>query len=305
MRQFRWSGYERPLLPTFSPCGRWLFGTGGSVVVAWDLTAAGADPAWEDSAFGAILFRLAVSPCGRYLAGSEDRCVLVWDLANRGEPKWLSASPAGDHILDVAFAKNGDLLTACLGGEVRRWRTESWRRKPAFARRANCDGPLAVSPNGRTVATAAAGTRDEFPRIKLWDYPSGAHRKTGPRSPGPFRRLAFSPDGVRIATDEGCERVRLWDARTLKPTAAFVPAPGGPRRGPAAVHGFAFHPSGKYLAVIGRSGRVELVDTANWQSAVTYDWKLAPLYGVAFSRDGTLAAVGDEKGRVVVWDVDL
>jgi WD40 repeat protein len=310
VRHFTLRGYEYPLVPAFSPCGRWLYGSGFLALVAWDLSAAGSEPAWKDFESGALPARQALSPCGRYLAWGEDRCVLVWDLVTRGKAKWLAANRSGDHTLDVAFTPDGtDLLTACVDGAggVQRRQTGSWRRKPAFAVRSKCDGPLAVSPDGRTVATADRGPDGAAGnRIKLWRYPQGTHRKTGPHRAGSINRISYSPDGTLIATDDAWERVRVWDARTLEPVARFAP-----RRVPKAertaspVQGFAFHPSGRVLAVAGCSGPVEFVDTKTWKRTAAFDWGIGPLYGVAFSRDGTLAAAGGRAETVVVWDVDL
>lgn len=69
--------------------------------------------------------------------------------------------------------------------------------------------------------------------------------------------------------------------------------------------GMAFHPSGRYLAATSNDATVKLYDTASWQLATSFTWDVGRLRSVAFSPDGTLAAVGSDTGRVVVWDVDL
>ena len=311
MRQFTLEGYPYPILPLFSPCGRWLYGHGGSGVVAWDLAGASAETVWTDFESGGFTFRVVVSPCGRYLAGAEDRCVIVWDTNKRDkEPRWIRANPAGDQIADVAFSPSGtDLLTACIesAAGVHRWRTGSWRRKPAFGTRSHCDGPLAVSPDGRTVATANCdGKETGAVRIKLWNYPQGTHRKTAPRSTGSIIRLAYSPDGALIASNDDWRRVQLWDARTLQVVGEYTPKLKAKKKKiTEPVHTFAFHPSGKYLAVAGQAGPIEFVNTATWTPTVAFDWQHGYTYGVCFSADGTLAAAGSDKGKIVVWDVDL
>jgi hypothetical protein len=67
----------------------------------------------------------------------------------------------------------------------------------------------------------------------------------------------------------------------------------------------AFHPSGKYLAVTSNDRTVKFHDTTTWELARTFSWKIGQMQAVAFSPDGTLAAAGNDRGQVVVWDVDL
>jgi WD40 repeat protein len=67
----------------------------------------------------------------------------------------------------------------------------------------------------------------------------------------------------------------------------------------------AFHPSGRYLAATSNDGTVKLYDTSTWAVAQALDWDIGQLRSVAFSPDGMLAAAGGDKGKIVVWDVDL
>jgi WD40 repeat protein len=69
--------------------------------------------------------------------------------------------------------------------------------------------------------------------------------------------------------------------------------------------GIAFHPSGKYLAATSNDETVRLYDTATWEVSRTFTWDIGKMRSIAFSKDGTLAAAGSDKGKVVVWDVDL
>ena len=69
--------------------------------------------------------------------------------------------------------------------------------------------------------------------------------------------------------------------------------------------GIAFHPSGKYLAATSNDETVKLYDTATWEVAHTFTWKIGRMRSVCFSPDGSLAAAGSDKGQVVVWDVDV
>ena len=117
---------------------------------------------------------------------------------------------------------------------------------------------------------------------------------------GEVKDWALSPDGTTVAC-----RVTVW--------VYVYPVRGSFRKPLAALRndnrkeftGVAFHPSGKYLAATSNDATVKLYDTATWEVARTFTWDIGKMRSVCFSPDGTLAAAGSDKGKVVVWDVDL
>ncbi len=50
---------------------------------------------------------------------------------------------------------------------------------------------------------------------------------------------------------------------------------------------------------------MKLYDTTTWQVARTFAWEIGRLRSVAFAPDGCRAAVGSDKGRILLWDLDL
>jgi WD40 repeat protein len=113
----------------------------------------------------------------------------------------------------------------------------------------------------------------------------------------PVRRLAWSPGGEYLAAAVDT-RVFVWTADGAEATEYRIP-------GRKHVIDIAFHPSGRYLAVADNAGTVRLLETGAWAEARTFQWGLPKARCVCFSPDGTLAAVGSDSGKVVVWDVDL
>jgi WD40 repeat protein len=67
----------------------------------------------------------------------------------------------------------------------------------------------------------------------------------------------------------------------------------------------AFHPSGRFLAATSNDAAVKFYDTATGTLAQAFDWDIGRVRSVAFSPDGMLAAAGGDRGKIVVWDVDL
>jgi WD40 repeat protein/serine/threonine protein kinase len=117
--------------------------------------------------------------------------------------------------------------------------------------------------------------------------------------PDEVRRVAFSPDGTRLAAVGFDPIVRVWDTTTgqllqsLKGHSDWV-------------RGVAFSPDGKRLASSerGRDPTVKIWDLQGGQEIVTLKGHSGPVHDVAFSPDGKRLASGAfASGKVKIWDV--
>jgi WD40 repeat protein len=160
-------------------------------------------------------------------------------------------------------------------------------------------------PDGSRFATVEAsdpqrGGRQSPFRLTVRDAASGARVEAvefPPAYPGP---LTVSPDGTVLASLAHSRTIWVWEVKALRKQPREVT-----HASPKHLTGVAFHPSGQYLAATSNDTTVKLYDTATWQPARTFTWNIGRLRSVAFSPDGTRAAVGSDTGKVVVWDVDL
>lgn len=141
-------------------------------------------------------------------------------------------------------------------GALAVWDVSTGRRVRDFP---DVDAPtcIALSPDGRTLAAAVAGTEGRRP-IKLYDFETGrelrslaGHPRYGGHSGA--RLLAFSPDGRMLASANAETEVRLWDVRAGEELCDL-------RAHRRNVTALAFHPGGRLLATASEDGCVRVWD---------------------------------------------
>jgi WD40 repeat protein len=126
--------------------------------------------------------------------------------------------------------------------------------------------------------------------VRLWTPGSGEVVSVGPAF---AVRLAFSPDGARLAAACGDGVLRVWKT--------------GPSAEPALLRGHgdpvdavAWRPDGARIASGGRDGKVRVWDAVSGTTLLTIEPKSGWINGVAWSPDGRLLAVAH--GRLTIWD---
>jgi serine/threonine protein kinase/WD40 repeat protein len=165
---------------------------------------------------------MALSPDGRTLAFRQGRCVVVRDLAAQKTVITLREYPS-----DLKFLPDGALVVASYqwqakptGGPGRaRVRIWDWRTDSV---RANVPTPKASDYENETwrIATSADGNRiaviGGHPTIvSIWD--GGLTHELGKLPvPAETQKLAWSPDGKRIASTASDFTIRIWDAERLQ-----------------------------------------------------------------------------------------
>jgi WD40 repeat protein len=244
--------------------------------------------------YGSVI-AVAFSPDSRRLVtGGIDGVARVWNVGSsrlvstlRGHTGWIYA---------VAFSPDGrQVATGSGDGTARVWDAGSGRQLITLAAHIETVHDVAFAPDGAHLATASS---DHTTRI--WDVtPLGARDVltiAAGKAVTPSLLAQLSPDGTRLVTGAGdAPTAALWNATTGK-RLATLPV----ERDFADIR---YSPDGTRILLVG-DGTPAVVDSS--LQHVLFRLQVSTpsdaFMGGAWSRDGTLIAVGDGDGRAILVD---
>ena len=153
---------------------------------------------------------VAYSPDGRTVASvSGDTFLRLWDVGNPSNPRPLATPPRSTDLGRGGLQPDGRMVAAVGGDHTVRLvgcATQHSREAAILTEHTNVVYSLAFSPDGRTL-------NQRWRRLHrpLWNVGDPGHPTDARTYRGEIDRVAFSPDGHRVATASGESTVRFWD----------------------------------------------------------------------------------------------
>lgn len=286
----------------FSPNGRMVLTGDDAGVTVWD--ARSGERVQTMNRPAGVVRPVAWSPDGRLLAaGSSDGTVTLWDATAGRQAHILKGHTNIVHAI-VFSPDSKTLVSGSSDRTVRLWDVRTGAEVGALSQPGLVDGAkpsrgipgmvfaVAISPDGKTVASGGGDGVSEAGELVLWDAGTGKQRR---RLLGADEQqvwaAAFTPDGKLLASGFTGGAVRLFDVRTGAVRREF--------RGGDQLRALAISPNGQMLAAAIRKD-IKLWDVGTGELKRTLRGHSNWVGSIAFAADGKVLVSGGSDG-VRLW----
>ncbi len=246
------------------------------------------------------------SPDGSRLAsGSRDTTVQVWNVQTGR--KHMTFRGFSQEVSAIAWSPDGKYIAAgSWDTTIQIRQAESGSRPFTYSGHSSPVHALAWSPIISTSptegvlriasASGAAANADVDNTVQIWNALTGDNPLIYRDHFYFVNAVAWSPDGMKIASASADTNVQVWNAGTGSNALTY--------RGHASkVNAVAWSPNGMCIASAGDDRTVQIWDATTGETIFTYHGHTKEVSSVAWSPNGTRIASASYDATVHVWNV--
>jgi len=195
----------------------------------------------------------------------------------------------------VAWAPGGNqLATVANDMALRLWSIAKAQTQPqSFSPRHILGSHAAEQVAWHPHQVSLIATSNRHGEVELWQENALFKKLSGHRQR--IHRLAWSPNGDRLASASEDGTVRVWNHATGETTHVL-------KGHHNTVFDVAWRPGGQRLATAGADGTVKIWDSTTGNELLTVWGHQSAVMGVTWSPDGYQLATADLAGNVFIWD---
>lgn len=229
---------------------------------------------------------LDFSKDGRSLASADTSGgVRIWDLERKAEA--ASFQWSGEEIVAVRFSPCGSRLFAgSSSGHITWWSLNVASQPFDFERHSGRVTAMTLSPDGQQAATGSQDTS-----IRLWNMKTQECVRILKGHANGVLSIAYSPNQRYVASSAGDCSLRIWETLSGREVARF-------RLADSNIRFIRYSRDGGLIAGAADDGKIHLWRTEGNPAPTALVGDASDL---AFSSDGTRAAVALRDGNVAFW----
>ena len=269
-------------------------------VVVWDVSSGIKRKDWVHPA--KQVHKLVFLPDNKTLVGQFSARLAAWDVTTGEKLAKVNQNVGSAFALDragkvLATTDGPKVMEFASGKELADFET------PALLRH------ITMSGDGKLLAASPARLASASPRLLIWDLSTGKPRRVAEEHAHFVDAVAFSQDGLKIATASNVEGVaRVWDARSAKLLNVLnldrlvAKKSGGPRIRATLVDGLAFSPYASELFVAGQRWDLTKSEPVKLEADDDFRFEQTNSRRAVLSPDGRMAASFLTGQAILFWD---